>query len=412
MLFARVALCACLLHAAPVHAATNPVRVIAVPVTGTDEEQRAAAKAAFREGRQAAADGDYSRALVGFERARALEPSPGIHYNIAVCHHRLMLQADEGTEPYDARRQQAIEAYNLYLDAAPEADDRATVEDLIVSLGGHPVTRPRWTIERLDPTPEPSPELRDDDPREPEPEPEQDTRVPADVAPAPTSAELSAEPSGATSSTAARLPRARVGVGFVLMASNMRELSKTGDVETLPMLGLSVRGGAFLGPRHRINLGGEIALAGQTSATQTKHRLTAGHIGVTLDYAHPIGKRRRFEIGGGGLVGVAGQGLRHRGVSSVTCPTRSDTEGDRDVSTRAGMLLGGRFGIAALLGRRRNHELALRITPGLGLFGAGQKGSQTVMGESCDGQPTPFEEVGMNGPALVVTVDLGYAPRF
>jgi hypothetical protein len=410
MLFARVALCACLLHAAPVHAATDPVLVIAAPVTGTDEEQRAAAKAAFRDGRQAAADGDYRRALEGFERARALEPSPGIHYNIAVCHHRLMLQADEGTERYDARRQQAIEAYNLYLDAAPDADDRATVEDLIVSLGGHPITRPRWTIERLDPTPEPSPELRDDDPREPEPEPEPepDTRVPADVAPTPTSP----EPSTATASTAARLPRARVGVGFVLMLSNMRELSRTGDVETLPMLGLSVRGGAFLGPRRRINLGGEIALAGQTSATEIKHRLNAGHIGVTLDYAHPIGKRRRLEIGGGGLVAVAGQSLRHRGVSSVTCPTRSDTEGDRDISTRAGMLLGGRFGLAALLGQRRNHELALRITPGLGLFGAGQKGSQTVMGESCDTAPTPFEEVGMNGPALVVTVDLGYALRF
>jgi hypothetical protein len=180
----------------------------------------------------------------------------------------------------------------------------------------------------------------------------------------------------------------------------------------MPMLGLAVRGGAFVGARRRINLGGELALAGQPTGTSARHRLGAGHLGFTLDHGTPLGKKRRFEIGAGGLVALAGQSLRHKGVSSVACPTSFETEGDREISQRGGLLLGGRLTLALLLGPRRNHELALRITPGLGLFARGAKGRRTAAGDACDDLSTPFEELGMDRPALVTTVDLGYAPRF
>jgi hypothetical protein len=394
MLLSCVALGACLVHAPVLHAArTEPA--------SEARDRRAAAKAAFFEGRDAAARGDYDAALEGFERALALEPSPGIHYNIAVCHHRLMLEVTEGSEAYETSRRRAIEAYDRYLEAAPDADDREAVQELIRSLGGRSTESSRWTIERLEP--DPSPELRGPEPDPPEPDPPE-VQLPE---PPPR-----VEPKPPARATTDWRPRGRVGAGFVLGLTNMRELARTDEVATLPSLGLTLRGGAFLGPRDRINLGGEVALAGQPSRTDTRHRLATGHLGVTIDYGHPVGERRRLEIGGGGLVGIAGQSLHHRGASQVSCPTTSRTQGDRVVGQRGGLLLGGRFTLAALLGRRRNHELALRITPGLGLYGAGQRGSHTVTGESCDEGPTPFEELGMNGPALVVMVDLGYAPRF
>ena len=394
VIFARAAgsalVGACLLSAAPAEATTRTSGPAAAP----EEDRRAAAKAAFRAGREAASAGDYETALEGFERARALEPSPGLHYNIAVCHHRLMLRADEGSETHDARRLAAIDAYNLYLASSPDAEDRETVEDLVVSLGGHPVTRKRWTIERLDPDPAlPSPALR-----EAEEEP---------IAEEPASIETPPNPPADAPPKPWR-PRARVGPGFVVMLSNMRQLSKQSEVATLPMIGLSLRGGAFVGPQRRINVGGELAVVGQPTGSDARHRLGAGHFGATVDYGHPLGKQRRFEIGVGSLVALTGQTLHHRGTSSVSCPAGSESDTDRQISQRGGLLLGGRLTLALLLGKRRNHELALRITPGLGLYGRGSK----TDGERCNDLPTPFEELGMGRPALVTTVDLGYAPRF
>jgi hypothetical protein len=66
-----------------------------------------------------------------------------------------------------------------------------------------------------------------------------------------------------------------------------------------------------------------------------------------------------------------------------------------------------------LLGKRRNHELSLRLTPGVALVGKGKKGSEDAMGDSCGDDPDAFQQAGLDRrAALVVTVDLGYAPRF
>jgi hypothetical protein len=81
-----------------------------------------------------------------------------------------------------------------------------------------------------------------------------------------------------------------------------------------------------------------------------------------------------------------------------------------EVSARGGLLLGGRIGLIALLGRRRNHEIALRFGPALAVTGAGTRASAEG-GMDCD-EP-PFREVGLPGGAgLVTMIDLGYAPRF
>lgn len=387
-------------------------RVAAAPsgdggeIDPSESSRRDAAKAAFRHGREAAAAGDYAEALAGFEEALRLEPSPGIHYNIAACHHRLMLEATEGSSRYRDARREAIDAYNRYLRAAPEAEDRQHVEELIRSLGGQPVTQKRWTVERIDPNP--APELRNAANEIDDGDGSRDDR--ARAAPrTPDDAKTTDAPRPKPET--GRMPSARLGLGVVLATSNMRQLTKTPEIETLPMLGLTLRGGAFLGLRHRINLGGEVGLYGQPSGTSSRHRLNGGHIGVTVDYGHTVGKRRRFELGGGGMIALAGQNLRHKGSSSASCPT-STGDGDREISKRGGIVLGPRLTLAALLGRRRNHELALRITPGVGFFGLGNKGNETAGGDPCADFPTPFEEFGLGRPALVVTVDLGYAPRF
>jgi hypothetical protein len=106
---------------------------------------------------------------------------------------------------------------------------------------------------------------------------------------------------------------------------------------------------------------------------------------------------------------VIGEGLRFRGTAPATCAAN---EGG-SVSQRGGFLLGTRLVLSALLGRRRNHELSLRVTPALALLGKGNKGSEDATGGSCTDDDDAFVQAGLQGrAALVLTIDLGYAPRF
>lgn len=85
-------------------------------------EQREEARDAFEAGRAAFAAGQYESALDHFERAYAITPAPELLYNIGQSADRL--REDE----------RALEAFRGYLDALPEAEDRAAVEARIVAL--------------------------------------------------------------------------------------------------------------------------------------------------------------------------------------------------------------------------------------------------------------------------------------
>jgi len=198
-----------------------------------------------------------------------------------------------------------------------------------------------------------------------------------------------------------------MGVFVPLVSSNPAQLAGSRELRPLPSLGLGLRGNAFLGHRRRIALGGELAIATQTASARTRHRLGLGWLGVVLEARHPLG-RGRFEIGGGGVVGLGWQTLVYTGDAPLRCAS------GREASRRGGLWTGARLIVAALLGARRNHELSLRVGPGLAALAPGSvPASKDAAGVSCEGEPSAFETFGLReGAALSVTVDIGYAPRF
>jgi hypothetical protein len=190
-------------------------------------------------------------------------------------------------------------------------------------------------------------------------------------------------------------------------AANLARMSDVDEVASLPFLGGLLRGGAFIGKKRRVNLGGELTIAGQPTSTKARHFLTSVTGVFAAEYGHPIGKKNRIEIGAGGVSGLYFEQLRHNGTTTVTCANRSSLP-----SSRAGFLLAGRFNLVFLLGKNRNHELGLRLTPGLGLPAEGTKGDNDETGVDCGSEADAFKQLQLDGPELVVTFDIGYAPRF
>jgi tetratricopeptide (TPR) repeat protein len=378
------ALCSILLA---VLTATAPsIGVAAAPSAKPEREAAAAVKKA----KAAARKGDYVTALAEFGRANAISPSAAVHFNIGVCHHSLMVAADPASPEHATHRDAAITAYRAYLDADPQASDRADVEKIIAEITPAAPEDPAPPPDATPPGPPPA--LReavtriDPDPPTPEPQP----------TPAPMPETLPSE----------RSP-ARVGPFIPVVLAHLGRIGDTNRVEELPLIGLGIRGGAFLGPRARLNLGGELAVYGQPSDGKRRHRLLDAHVAVTVDYGVKLGRKQRFEIAGGGLLGFLYESLHADGAPPVRCPKAAD---DR-VAQRGGLLIGPRLSLLLLLGKRRNHELGLRITPALAVSTQGNEGAAPEGEDACE--QTPFAEVGLpGGAALVTTVDLGYAPRF
>jgi hypothetical protein len=373
--------------------------------------------AAIERAKAAARAGDHATALREFEAANALRPSARVSFNIAVCHHQLMLAAKPGAPEREHHREGAVAAYRAYLEGMPDADDRADVEQIIVQLGG---TLPKPPSHRL-------PLVHPDDPPPGAPQLHDIPRVGPDTE-TPWSPPATNGTGGTTTTTTTpttakppppREPRAKVGPFFALELAHMRQLARSDDrtgatakrAAFLPMLGLGVRAAALLGARRRVHTGGELAFVLQPTATRSRHTLIAAYFAGTTDYHLPLGRAKRFELAFGGLVGVLYEQLRWRGNDDDNVTTCYRNE-QGEVAARAGLLLGGRIGLVALLGRRRNHELALRFGPALAVTGAGTKGRGATMGGgSCDVRP--FDEVGLpDGAGLVTMIDLGYAPRF
>jgi len=100
---------ACLISTAGLHAQSSQSR----------EARIAAAKEAFAVGTRAYADGEFKTALTSFQRAYDLTGSPDLLYNIATVSDRMR------------RDEQALEAYEGYLEARPKSADREHVESRI-----------------------------------------------------------------------------------------------------------------------------------------------------------------------------------------------------------------------------------------------------------------------------------------
>src|SRR5262245_46418639 len=81
-----------------------------------------AAGEAFAQARAADEAGKLDKALRLYEKAQAISPHPNTVYNIADVQRR------------KGRTKKAIEMYKKYLEMAPQAADRATVEKLIDGL--------------------------------------------------------------------------------------------------------------------------------------------------------------------------------------------------------------------------------------------------------------------------------------
>lgn len=370
------------------------------------EGPAAAAKAEVERGRAAAGKGDFATALTHFERALKLRPAPSLHFNIAVCHHNLMLAAGPGSTGYESARGAAIEAYRRYMEAAPDADDRDAVAATIESLGGRPPTdeadQTPWVIERIDPDDVPlAPSLHEE--------------------PTSTTTSTSTPTAAPTSTPTARtdLPGGRIGPFIPLSLINLVELSKSDTMRAVPGIGLGLRGGALLGARHRVGVGGEVWATGQPISAVRRPVLVSGGLLAAAEYAHPLAGGR-FEIGAGGGLGLVLQSLRYSGDTPPVCAVADKGT----LSARVGALLLGRLVLSALLGKRRNHELSLRLSPGIAAVSRGSKKSDDQGDDAmnqmdpmpstpCSELSTPFQSVGLSGAgALVVLIDLGYAPRF
>ena len=98
------------LHAGPAVAQTSPTE--------------AEARSVFDAGQVAFNDGRYADALGYFERAHALSGRPALLFNVALCHDRL--RDDDA----------AIEAYERYLLAVPQASNKHEVDDRLAALRG------------------------------------------------------------------------------------------------------------------------------------------------------------------------------------------------------------------------------------------------------------------------------------
>jgi tetratricopeptide (TPR) repeat protein len=110
---------------------TNPIPLLTLlmataplarPIPAAAQDSSSLAMPIFEAGQAYYKQGDYDKALEQFEEAYRLQPLPELLYNIGQCHERLQdLPA-------------AIEAYERYLEKAPEAEDRQAVEEKIKKL--------------------------------------------------------------------------------------------------------------------------------------------------------------------------------------------------------------------------------------------------------------------------------------
>ncbi len=404
------------------------------PGTATDPsaptQDIPAARTAVRKAREAAAKGNWIHALEQFERAMQLRPSPKLHYNLAVCHHRIALALKPGANR-EKREARAIDAYQLYLDHNPEAPDRAEVEANIRALGGDAGShqgigrvegdRPslgesdysdlwgpaRPGLDEPAAVPPPGPETPASEPHPP-PNPQPVPEPPPEVAAANGTGGLPPPPLAPPPSTFP--PRARIGGAFSSVVLHPAD-SLRGDRLDIPVgAGFLIHAAAYLGPRRGLAVGAELGLAAGIPTQLDRHGLLFAHLGIMTDYGWVLGSTRRVEIQLGGLIGMSFESLQERNppATTVSCPTSDG----REVARRGGLMGSLRPAVFVLLGKRRHHMLGLRVAPSMLVMAKGESGEEDRAGDPCD-QPDPFAEVGLSaGFGFGLLSDLGYAARF
>lgn len=384
--------------------------VLATAPTAPDDAAEAApeaddAKAVFDRARAHAREQRYEEAIADFEEALRLRPSPGLHYNIAVCHHRLLLAAAEDSAEHERHRAAAVVAYNAYLDAAPDAGDRYAVAATIQQLGGRPNVIDDWRVEDSAP---PDLELRwdeaetdaeaDADPEEPSPPEDTPEASPPDP---PLQPPPSHPPTPARTPMRPGFPHGMFGLGVAVDAVSPVAMSRTAGVDSAPALGPVLRAGGFIGKRRELLLGGEFGWTTTTTPANRGHRISTMQFLVLVEWARAV--RGPLQLGVSTTAGLGGQSLSHAGPSPASCPVRNAGI----VSTRGGVLLGGRFLLRAVFGGRGRHAIALRTGPTLAGFGGGTKDSNCARTDS-----TPFAGYDFGGAGLLLRSDLSYAFRW
>ncbi len=346
--------------------------------------------------------------MLAFEEALDLRPSAGLHYNIAVCHHRLMLSFEPQAPDYERHRAAAVDAYNRYLEQAPQAEDRYSVAGSVAELGGRPKVLDEWRIDPDSRGAEPPP-LRDETNRL---DPIVQPPPPAAVEPQPGPAgPRQPETPPATEPTAPLFRPVRPGfphgfasIGFAVDLHGIGALRDTSEVVTQPLIGPVIRVGGHLGDRRRWSIGGELQYTTQPSSTRSQHRLSTTVFSVLGEWSIGLGPAKRFDLGFGMLLGAAAQTLRHRESSTARCPVRASGV----VSTRGGLTLGTRLGLGVRLGSKGRHGILLRTGPSAGFF----DGSSGNSDDACDELDPPFAEFGLDSISLLFRSDVGYTFRW
>ena len=130
---------------------------VAVTPDASAQSARDQAREAYARGKQLFDGGKFQAAIGEFEKARSLAPSPVLDFNIGLCHDRL---GNAGA---------ALVSYRAYLDAVPNAGNRAAVESRIKILEPKAAAEMQPLAPPDDPAPAPAP---------PTPSPEADVPAP------------------------------------------------------------------------------------------------------------------------------------------------------------------------------------------------------------------------------------------
>ncbi len=320
-----------------------------------DEQRKAAAKAEVRAAGEAFSTGDFQAAIEHYEAAMALRPAPKLHYNIAVCHQRLSLEAAT-PEDRTHERDLAVESYNHYLEQNPRADDRLEVAETIRALGGSPVTMPalKPLFDGKDPTDTTKPP-NDPPPAEPPPEPHE--------RPYPSHGRF----------------------GVMLAGGFSPNLRAAKAIDAPGLFALDLHAGGFVGRRRRFLLAAQTTLYSGATLRTDGFSLYGYSLGLLGQQTWVVG-REAIQLSFGAAAALTGQGLSER--ENVPPPLCALDRGAQ-IAGRTGGMFGTRFDLGILLGSRRRGMISLLVQPNVAVFGDGPRGDQ------CTGDETPWTVLGV-----------------